>query len=141
MRNKLLKISVLFSLAIFFLSFTNIKSEKPKSCKDCSLYVSVFAQGLTVNHVTLSVGGGQVISVQTNITPGTTQYFTNPAFVQGASINCAVNILGAGGAPRMNSLGVGDLCNQYTNVTQGNITGVQGCTGLGFAANHLTVCP
>jgi hypothetical protein len=142
MRKKLLNFAVLLSFAILFFSLTNIKSERSKSSQTCYNYVSVYANGLTVVHVTITVGS-QVLQYNTNITTGTHQDFLSSYFIQGATITVAVSILGQGAAPRMNSLGVGNpyQCIQYTNATQGSITSVKQCETMIVSANHATDCP
>jgi hypothetical protein len=143
MRKKLSNFAVLLSMAILFLSFTNIKSPRFKLPKTCYNYVSVYAQGLTVNHVTILANGLQIVSTQTSITSGTHQDFLNGSFVQGATITVEVNILGQGAAPRMNSLGIDNpyQCISYNFVTQGSITGVKQCATMLVSANNATDCP
>jgi hypothetical protein len=142
MRKKLLNFAVFLSLAILFLSFTNIKPERFKSPKTCYNYVQVYAQGLTIVHVTI-IASTLVFDGNTNITPGTSQSFLSPYLVQGATVTVEVSILGQSGAPRMNSLGIADpfQCITYTNVTQGSITGVKQCATMQVAANNAKSCP
>src|ERR1700761_2065393 len=120
MGKKILHFAVLLSFAILLFSFADNKSGASQTCTN---YVSVYAQGLTVVHVTITAGS-QVLDYDTDITSGTFGYYNSPYFTDGTTITVAVSILGQGAAPRMNSLGVYDQCNTYTNATQGSITAV-----------------
>lgn len=130
-------------LAIIFICFTFLSFKKPvhkAKTTDCFNYVTVYADGLTINLVQIN---GDIYHV--TIPSGQNQSFYKPYYSQGTSITVHVNIYGQGAAPRMRSLGIENpfQCITYggIGVTQGSITGIKQCATMIVHAANAPTCP
>ena len=140
MKLRFLPALLIVVFAIPFLSFHNPvhkTKNKPNTCYD---WLTVYAEGVTVNNVEIGSTPHQV-----NITSGTSEDFPLPANSTGQTITVTISIYGAQAAPRMRSLEMEnpDQCITYPGIgtTGGTISGVKQCAAMIVTASHAINCP